>query len=342
MMAGMNSLHIFKSGTRTDTTGRQVTLTDADLKATVAAYDPAKHEAPIVIGHPEHDAPAWGWAKSLALSGGDLNAEPTQVDPTFAENFNAGRWKKFSASFYEPTSPNNPVPGVWYLRHIGTLGAQPPAVKGMRQASFAEGETGVVCFSDWTLDTQASMWRRLRDWIIGKEGQEVADQIIPDFAVNDLRDESRRNDPPIPADVFINPSFSENTLTPEQIAALQAENERLKKEHDTAKASEVKRLADARHADHVAFAETHIARIKPKYKDAVVAFLDFVGTPVPGGGSVSFGEGDAAQPLGTVFKTFVAELPEAVSFGETAIKERAATNSANPLIADAERRAVGK
>ncbi|MBF0186018.1 MAG: hypothetical protein HQM06_16735, partial [Magnetococcales bacterium] len=50
----------------------------------------------------------------------------------------AGRFKKISASFYPPDSPNNPTPGLFALRHIAFLGAQPPAIKGLPDAKFAD------------------------------------------------------------------------------------------------------------------------------------------------------------------------------------------------------------
>jgi hypothetical protein len=147
----MNStklLHIFKSGHHVAMNGAALEFSEADLAASARAYDPALHEAPVVIGHPKHDAPAYAWVKSLVTSEDGLNAEPRQVDPAFAEMVNAGRFKKISASFYAPDAPNNPVPGVYYLRHVGFLGAQPPAVKGLKQVEFAETEAGVVEFSD--------------------------------------------------------------------------------------------------------------------------------------------------------------------------------------------------
>jgi hypothetical protein len=33
---------------------------------------------------------------------------------------------------------------VLYLRHVGFFGAQPPAVKGPKSASFADGEQRVI------------------------------------------------------------------------------------------------------------------------------------------------------------------------------------------------------
>lgn len=149
-------IQIFRPGQHTASNGAALDFTEAHLAASAAAYDPAKHEAPIVVGHPTHDAPAYGWVKSLAYADG-LEAEPHQVDPAFAEMFAAGRFKKISASFYTPDSPSNPVPGVYYLRHVGCLGAQPPAVKGLRNPEFADAEEGVVEFADWASFTETKL-----------------------------------------------------------------------------------------------------------------------------------------------------------------------------------------
>ncbi|HAZ6055639.1 TPA: peptidase, partial [Escherichia coli] len=136
----MSAIHIFKAGTHTDMHGKKLPFTPDDLAACVKAYDPSVHEAPLVIGHPRTEDPAWGWVKALSLSGVDLMAEPAQLDPQFAEMVTDGRFKKVSASFYLPDSPSNPKPGVLYLRHVGFLGAQPPSVKGLKQVSFSEQE----------------------------------------------------------------------------------------------------------------------------------------------------------------------------------------------------------
>ncbi|KAE9641961.1 phage protease [Pseudomonas sp. PB106] len=144
----MNPLHIFKPGLHTASCGTTLNFTDSDLTATVAAYNPSLHEAPLVIGHPQHDAPAAGWVKTLAATPEGLIATPQQIDPTFAESIANGSYKKVSASFYHPTAPNNPVPGVYYLRHVGFLGAQPPAVKGLRPIELAESEPGVIHFGE--------------------------------------------------------------------------------------------------------------------------------------------------------------------------------------------------
>lgn len=117
--------------------GTTLDFSDADVSAMAAHYNPAVHEAPLVVGHPATDAPAYGWVAGLHYADGVLTAVPTDVDAEFAAMVNARRFSKVSASFYLPDSPNNPVQGSYYLRHVGFLGAQPPAVKGLRSPQFA-------------------------------------------------------------------------------------------------------------------------------------------------------------------------------------------------------------
>jgi len=144
-------LHIFRAGRHTAQSGACLEFSEAEVGAIAANYDPALHEAPIVVGHPRTDAPAYGWIKSLRAEGAELFAEPDQVEPAFAEMVRAGRFKRMSASFYPPKSAANPAPGSYYLKHVGFLGAQPPAVKGLKAAEFAEDGEAVtveVAFSE--------------------------------------------------------------------------------------------------------------------------------------------------------------------------------------------------
>ena len=332
-MNATKTLHIFRPGRQTAMNGLTLEFTEADLAASAAAYDPAKHEAPIVIGHPKHDAPAYGWVKSLATAEDGLQAEPHQVDAAFAELVGAGRYKKISASFYLPDAPNNPVPGVYYLRHVGFLGAQPPAVKGLKAVAFADDpDSDVVEFSDWGMEANASLWRRLRDFLLTKFGQETADQVVPDWQIESIREAARQDDD-APRIAFADPenapagaspakpTTEENHVTPEQAAALEAENAQLKQQLATAEADKQKQAAAKRHADNVAFAEHLIGdgNLAPKHKDAVVAFLDFSEADA----SLEFGEGDTKQPLAGAFKSFLGELPKVVEFGEHATKDKA-------------------
>lgn len=80
-----------------------------------------------MIGHPKTDDPAQGWVGSLSSTERGLFAAPRDVEAAFAEQVGQRRYGKISSKFYPPNSPSNPVPGVWYLRHVGFLGAHPQA-----------------------------------------------------------------------------------------------------------------------------------------------------------------------------------------------------------------------
>lgn len=151
-------IQIFRRGRQVASDGTATDFTDADLAATAAGYDPSLHQAPLVVGHPTTDAPAYGWVTGLAYRDADglLEATPDQVEAQFADLVREGRLKYVSASFWTPQAPTNPKPGIFYLRHLGFLGAQPPAVKGLRPAEFAEADpadTVTLIFADPDHDT---------------------------------------------------------------------------------------------------------------------------------------------------------------------------------------------
>lgn len=322
------SIQIFKPGKHTAMSGVSLEFSESDLAASAKAYDPSICEAPLVIGHPKLDAPAYGWVRSLSFADG-LNAEPHQVDAAFSEMVSAGRFKKVSASFYAPDSPSNPVPGVYYLRHVGFLGAQPPSVKGLKPVEFSDAEQGVVEFSEWDDVTNASLWRTMREWFIGKFGLDEADKVIPNYQVQSLEQgaqdelrESQKEDAALSA----SPAFSEpkpkgDEMSAEdkaRLAALEQENAQLKARHAEFAEAEAKRKVDAAHADHVAFAETLVAagKLLPATKLLAVAALDLVASQ---DAPVEFGEGDEKAPLTVeAVKDFLDKLPKQVDFGEHA------------------------
>ena len=147
-----DGIEIFRPGRHFDDAGVAHSFGEADVDGMVASYSPALREAPLTVGHPKDNLPAYGWVKGLQkTASGALAMTPHQVEPQFAEMVAAGRFKKRSASFYPPGAPNNPTPGKWYLRHVAFLGAQPPAIAGLKEIAFSEGDAeGAVCFSETT------------------------------------------------------------------------------------------------------------------------------------------------------------------------------------------------
>ncbi|MFB2554028.1 hypothetical protein [Ensifer soli] len=165
----MKSIHLTRAGRHTSNQGAAVTFSDTDLRAIAAAYDPRTHEAPIVVGHPKTDAPAYGWVKKLEARPDGLYALPRQGNPEFSEIVRSGAYKKVSPAFYPPSSKSNPKPGRYYLRHVGFLGAEPPAVKGLNAIQFSEAEDlffmeeDMLSLREHRLDMREREWKRQKD-----------------------------------------------------------------------------------------------------------------------------------------------------------------------------------
>jgi len=121
-------VEVFKVGEHTDSAGKKQEWTAGDLAEIVRNYNAKKHEAPVVIGHPKDNAPAFGWVEALKTDGKTLFAKFKQLVPEFVEAVKKGMYKKRSISLYPDFT----------LRHIGFLGAVPPAVKGLADIAFSE------------------------------------------------------------------------------------------------------------------------------------------------------------------------------------------------------------
>lgn len=163
----LSDIHIFRAGRHTANSGVTLDFSDAQLLDAAAVYDPGVHEAPLVVGHPQVNAPAYGWVSGLSYADEGLSAHPAQVDPEFAEMVRNGRFKKVSASFYLPDAPANPKPGHLYLRHVGFLGAAAPAVKGLKQAEFSADDQGIVEveFAERASDVEDRLWQKFMGWL---------------------------------------------------------------------------------------------------------------------------------------------------------------------------------
>lgn len=338
--------------------GEALAFTDSDLKAAAAAYDPALHEAPIVIGHPRHDAPAYGWIDALSYSETQmaLEARPAQVAPELTQIVRKGRYKKVSASFYKPDAEANPKPGVYYLRHVGLLGAQPPAIKGLRPVAFADDRAGVVAFdivegevafadepggetqvepasatpvaqtTDPAMEPERPLLRilrRLRDWFVRAHGEETAEVVLPVEALAALQGKEA------------NPGGAREPATPAQPSAAMAEDlgqgpgERAAslaaRECTLARreAAFAEAQKTARRGDNAAFLDDLIAsgRFAPGLKPAALDFMDRLEPDA----TVAFGEsGTEVTPL-AYFRDLLARLPRTVVFGELASAPEAET-----------------
>ncbi len=115
--------------------GKAHTFTEEDLKSIAKAY-PKQEKAPLVLGHPKTDDPAYGWIDSVSLEGNTLYAD-VSVAPELKEMVAEGRYKHKSVAL----RPDNSI------RHLGILGAAPPGVKGLGELSFGEEDNTFNEFS---------------------------------------------------------------------------------------------------------------------------------------------------------------------------------------------------
>lgn len=272
-------LEIFRAGTFTSEEGDRLTFSDAEVAAIVAAYDPAKHKAPLVIGHPKTDDPAYGHAISLSLSDNNVVlAEPIDVDPAFADLVNAKRYDKISVSFWGPTSPRNPVPGVYYPRHIGFLGAVPPAVPGLKSPSFAADDSDIITinFSD---QQEPAMDPKKQAELDQREQKLKADEAS--FA-----DKQKELD--------------------KQKAELDAQAKKIADAEAKARTDEISSFAEGLVKE---------GKLLPGEKAGVVSLL----ASLPVDKNISFADGDGKtveQPGGDVLRNLLKALPERVDFSE--------------------------
>lgn len=281
-------IEIFRAGRHIDDAGNVHQFSEADVAAMAAGYNPAVREAPLTIGHPKDNLPAYGWVQSLSQAGGVLTITPHNVEPQFAEMVASRRFPKRSASFYPPQSPNNPTPGRWYLRHVAFLGAQPPAIAGLKDIQFAEGDadSGAVSFSE-------------------PDPQPVTPQ-EPDDMDKELQEQLAKAQADLAA---------ANAAAAKAKADAEAAN-KAKADAEAQAASFAEKAQADRRAGFVSFAEAQVqaGRLLPKDKDMAVATLQALADAAP----VEFSEGDATRKVSPAqwLQDLISAAKPVVSFGE--------------------------
>jgi hypothetical protein len=198
---------VFRSGTHTDSSGREKTYTNVDLDTIVEKYNQRKGEqpdAPICIGHPKTDSPAWGWIEKFKRVGNFLLAKPKRIVPEFAEAIRRGMFRYLSISLRPDLA----------VRHLAVLGGTPPAVQGLGDLtnyfneeeeystySFDYGELNAYQV-DSDLTRIGRIFRKLREFLIEKFGIEVADKIAENWDIDRFKRSALLPEPE-------NPSFAE-------------------------------------------------------------------------------------------------------------------------------------
>lgn len=332
------TIEIFRAGTHVGIDGKRYTFSEADVQAIAAAYDPAKFSAPVVIGHPKSEDPAYGWADTVRVrDDGVMEADLEKVDPAFADLVDKGSYKKVSAAFYPADHPNNPTPGQLHLRHIGFLGAAAPGVQGLAPVAFADGDDdGLIAFTlgeefrplVWLARSLGRVMRRHRDQIIAEEGVEVADRQMPEYEIESAIEAATRLDQAIERPTGLRFAEGAPAELSAEAAARAAELER--READVAAReqaaadrdaeaarSQAVAEAEARQKEDTAFADGLISagRLPPGHRAAVLGFCEALGSAE----MIAFAEGEQARDPRQAFKEFLtAGLGVSIRFDEVA------------------------
>lgn len=280
-------LHILRPGHFTAMGGEPIELTQADLADLAETYDPERYEAPIVVGHPADNDPAYGWVARLEVDAEGLHAVPSHIAPELRQAVAERRYRQVSASLYPPSSSANPHPGKWSLRHVGVLGAQPPAVKGLRSIQLGDG-AGCVCLS------------------LPNEDLSMAETPMADDVTAQQAELEQRL-----AEVTV-----QQAALAAQLAELAEREQQLAQREQQVAQAEARmamEMATRRTQEITDFAEglVQAGKLLPRDQSLVVGVLDhFAAAPL------NFAEGDAQVDIGTRLRAFLESQPVQVDFGE--------------------------
>jgi hypothetical protein len=331
---------VFTAGWHTDSRGNKREWTKDDLDRIVTSFDPSFHEPPLVIGHPSDNAPAFGWIDGIKRVGNDLFVRYRDVAAEFKEWTDKKLFKKKSIAVYPDGS----------LRHVGYLGAMPPAIKGLPDFAFQDNGREAV-FYDWEDMTVAGLFRRMREWIIGKFGQDEADRILPDYEITNLQTSAAMPDAEETV-MGARPQFKEDSsMKAEEVQQMITDAIAVQSRQF---AEQIKGLSENIKGLGTQFGELQTTLDADRQTGLKREFAEFLNTPemqkrIPEGGreatishlvtltdapAVEFGEGDLKRTVSAVehYKESLRKLPEIVVFGEHATKERAGKTGATEQV----------
>lgn len=299
----IEGVEILRTGTHTSNSGEKVTFGNADLQALAERYDAGLHEAPLVIGHPKENGPAYGWVKKLRVVGDRLVAD-CDCAPELVEAIRQGRYRKRSASIYKDLDGKGA-----YLRHVGLLGAAPPAVKGL--ADIALGDGGDEAMTIDMEENQHMSWKEKVKSLFGQAVDEIPETGTP----------APEKTPATAARPVASFSEAEVKLREEAAARIAAEkakvaalaefNEKLERDKAALLVTQRRDSAKARLDALVASGRLTPAEVKCGLNDlcGMLAELD--------SRTIDLAEGRKASPL-DCFVSFMEMQPVKIDTGETA------------------------
>ena len=135
---------ILRPGVFSHSNGDSLEVTPAMISELASTYDPEKYRVPLVVGHPKEDVRALGCIRELGVDGDGHLVATIDANEQLTGDLANGRLLAHSVSLYKPEDPNSPDNGKWCLQHLGFLGGNPPAIKGLKRFVFGEKESGAT------------------------------------------------------------------------------------------------------------------------------------------------------------------------------------------------------
>ena len=314
-------IDVCRAGTWRDMAGRDVAIDEARLDRIVDAHAVAD-PTPVVVGHPETDAPAFAWIDGLRRVGDRLQAKLRDIAPAFREAVEAGRYAGRSIALQGDT-----------LRHVGFLGGRAPAVSGLVPTRFASAPETVVAFTDDAgaespKDPPSDHPDSLR--ALGPGGDEDDDSLVPLSALQGRGEAGEDDGVPEAIDEVggkegrpaEQPGASARRLTDmnEHEVSLTAREAALLAREAAAAADDRRRASDAAIAPHV-----EAGRVLPAERPALTALLAALGDDQGNADEGAAGEhatiafasasgGDVRMRPAAILERFIEGLPRRVDY----------------------------
>jgi hypothetical protein len=345
-------IEVFRAGTHTDSKGRSCTFTESDLDQMVSNL--ALGAAPAVLGHPKHDDPAYGWVRAdgAKRDGTSLYVKFDDINPAFEAGVSSGAYRNRSVSVF------NDKDAGWRIRHVGWLGATPPAIEGLTPLDYsAEVDAYEFDAGDWdvgyALADTAELLRGLREQMIAKDGLEAADAALPNWRIQSVADAAQRvkNTARAEQDDGIRPfsqpnnsggvmSFTQEQLDAATAKAAQEAGAKARKEAEDASAAQfsasqaaLNKLISERQAERISAQITGWKATGIVTPAQEPGLAEFMGSLESAGGEFAFSASDKTNVKKTpaqFFSDFMASRKPVVKLGQMLGQEGADAAALDP------------
>lgn len=113
-------------------------VTKEIIEGLADSYSKSSQRAPVVIGHPKTNSPAYGWVVNLSVQDGGLYGD-LDLTEQFYDAVKNKFYSERSVAYY------NSKP--YRLRHLGFLGGDAPAIKELEALNFNDSEEEFQCIA---------------------------------------------------------------------------------------------------------------------------------------------------------------------------------------------------